>query len=196
MARWGKMNPSPLRHAASVGWLALTDRLFVAARACAECFVETWTAWRLSHRSAPDLPGPRHAHSPWTHFVWPGLLSTRRLPWGFQTPPLRRSRSQKVSPANVAADFGPVLPRTVHVPPTWSLTTSTGSSSRTAAGLLHPAPDHGVHRVSARAVTVVRLRLPACVVRSRASSPMLALQRLAPRVQPRRRHRRLLPPRR
>jgi hypothetical protein len=84
------------------------------------------------------------------------VCTTRRLPWGCQTPPLRRSRSRKVSPACVSAGFGPVLPHTVHVPPTWSLTTSTASSSETLAGLLHPAPDPGVHRVSARAVA------PAC----------------------------------
>jgi hypothetical protein len=42
-------------------------------------------------------------------------------------------------------------PGTVLVPPSWSLTTSTVCSSRALAGLLHPAPDHGVHRVSASA---------------------------------------------
>jgi hypothetical protein len=60
--------------------------------------------------------------------------------------------TREVSPTDVSAGFGPVLPHTVHVPPSWSLTTSTAFSLGARAGLLHPAPDPGVHRVSTRAV--------------------------------------------
>jgi hypothetical protein len=44
--------------------------------------------------------------------------------------------------------FGPEVPTSNRVPSVWFLTTSTGSSARRSAGLLHPAADPGVRRVS------------------------------------------------
>lgn len=55
------------------------------------------------------------------------------------------------SPTHLAVCFGPTLPRVEHGPPSWFLTTLTGSSSRGFAGLLRPAADHEVHRVAALA---------------------------------------------
>jgi hypothetical protein len=77
---------------------------------------------------------------------WPSFL-----PWGFQETAPPSFASLESTPTDVAAGFGPMPPGTVLVPPSWSLTTSTVCSSRALAGLLHPAPDHGVHRVSASA---------------------------------------------
>jgi hypothetical protein len=106
-------------------------------------------------------------------------LVAKRLPWGFQKTAPPSFASLESTPTDVAASFGPLPPGTVRVPPSWSLTTSTVSSSRALAGLLHPAPDHGVHRVSTRAV----LRARSCLrrqSRSRASSPMLLPLRAFP----------------
>lgn len=52
------------------------------------------------------------------------------------------------TPTHLAMCFGPTLPRVEHVPPSWVLTTLTAFSTESFAGLLHPAADHGVHRVA------------------------------------------------
>jgi hypothetical protein len=68
--------------------------------------------------------------------------------------PLHRSRVHSPSPeGRVRAG---AARRRRRVPPSWSLTTSTVSSAREAAGLLHPAHGHGVHRVSRRRMPVRR----------------------------------------
>jgi hypothetical protein len=155
--------------------------------------VEAWTFWRPSHRSARDLPGPRHVRVHGRFSRRPVRDRTPTLGFSNTAPPSFISR--EVSPAGVSADLGPVLPHTVRVPPTWSLTTSTACSLGARAGLLHPATDPGVHRVSAPRRGVC-IRLPVC---ARSVSCLLSDARpsaLFPRVQPRRRHRRLLPPRR
>jgi hypothetical protein len=56
----------------------------------------------------------------------------------------RRVHSHPMSPSG----FGSELPARVPVPSSWFLTTSTVSSASKRAGLLHPATDPGVHRVS------------------------------------------------
>jgi hypothetical protein len=56
--------------------------------------------------------------------------------------------SHALSPAR----FGDAVPTASLGPSSWFLTTSTGSSTSSSAGLLHPASDHGVHRVSAQPV--------------------------------------------
>jgi hypothetical protein len=67
-----------------------------------------------------------------------------------RTAPPSTSRSES-SPAAVPRDegFGAGLPGPAHGPPSWFLTTLTGCASERFAGLLHPAADHGVHRVAA-----------------------------------------------
>ena len=128
---------------------------------------------------APKCSGPAWPSSrPCSRTLFASSGRDRTPTLGFQIPPLRRTRSREVSSTDVAAGFGPVLPRTVLVPPSWSLTTSTGCSLGAIAGLLHPAPDPGVHRVSARAVACAS-GCPSAHARSRASSPMLALQRVS-----------------
>jgi hypothetical protein len=85
--------------------------------------------------------------------------------------------------------FGPALPHACLGPPSWFLTTLTGCSSGSFAGLLHPAADHGVHRVAA----------PPChlpVVGRRAFPTVPHPPELSPLAQQARRHRRTLPPRR
>jgi len=78
------------------------------------------------------------------------------------------------------------MPIATHVPPSWSLTTLTASSTGPFAGLLHPAADHEVHRVFARNIST-----------SPASSPMQKPSRAFPSPSSRaRRLRRPLPPRR
>jgi len=67
--------------------------------------------------------------------------------------------------------FGMPTPIDTLVPPSWSLTTLTVSSTRPSAGLLHPTADHEVHRVSAHALPRVR-----------ASSPMPHPPEHSPRV--------------
>lgn len=50
--------------------------------------------------------------------------------------------------ARTVQRFGLLLPRTGHVPTSWFLTTLPDFSVVNPAGLLRPAADHGVHRVS------------------------------------------------
>jgi hypothetical protein len=59
--------------------------------------------------------------------------------------------SLESSPAHLAVRFGLELPHSRLGPPSWFLPTLTVSSSMDFAGLLHPAADPGVHRVSASA---------------------------------------------
>jgi len=78
------------------------------------------------------------------------------------------------------------MPIATHVPPSWSLTTLTASSTGPFAGLLHPTADHEVHRVFARDIST-----------SPTSSPMQTPSRAFPSSSSRaRRLRRPLPPRR
>jgi hypothetical protein len=107
---------------------------------------------------APRRPSLRHANVP----------SPTCLSWEFVFAPLRRHAFVASTPAGVAASFGLSGPPSRHVPPSWFLTTSTVSSATEVAGLLHPAADHGVRRVSrirgrrtASRETVGREALPA-----------------------------------
>jgi hypothetical protein len=175
------------------GWLALTG----ASSGCPVRFGASSSRHGPSGFACTEVPAtfrvsscPRSADA--SH-IRPVRDRTPALGFSNTAPPSFISR--EVSPAGVSADLGPVLPHTVRVPPTWSLTTSTACSLGARAGLLHPATDPGVHRVSAPRRGVC-IRLPVC---ARSVSCLLSDARpsaLFPRVQPRRRHRRLLPPRR
>jgi len=74
------------------------------------------------------------------------------------------------------------------VPPSWFLATSTVSSASRVAGLLHPAADPGVHRVSAcwcpGPKTATFLRFPAVQVRTPRRTPLRQPQRVAASVAP------------
>jgi hypothetical protein len=86
----------------------------------------------------------------------PGSTRAERLPQGFSktAPPSESSagvHSRELAPASACT-----LPASTLVPPAPFLPASTVSSTNRLAGLLHPASDHGVHRVSAP-----RRRMPA-----------------------------------
>jgi hypothetical protein len=103
----------------------------------------------------------RHVRRGWTPplsetpLALPGSNDAEHLPQGSQRPPLRRHlRWRPLPPA--CASFGPTSPDAAHVPSSPFFPASTASSANGSAGLLHPAADHGVHRVSAH-----RDRMPA-----------------------------------
>jgi hypothetical protein len=73
------------------------------------------------------------------------------------------------------------------VPPLWFLTTSTVSSAARVAGLLHPAADPGVHRVSAQCTwskTRSLQRFPAMQVRTPRRNPRRQPRHIAVSVAP------------
>jgi len=83
--------------------------------------------------------------------TWAGP-PTGLLSWGCQDSPLHRHGRRASTPSHVlpkgAATFGPGLPCPGLVPSLSFLPTSTVSSARRLAGLLHPAADPGVRHVS------------------------------------------------
>jgi hypothetical protein len=91
-------------------------------------------------------------------------LVAELLPWGFQkTAPPSFASLKSHAPHALPPASSRCLPAPCVAPPSWSLTTSTGSSFRALAGLLHPAPDPGVHRVSAPCRALRCSLLPASV---------------------------------
>lgn len=89
--------------------------------------------------------------------------------------------SMESSPTRLAARFGQVLPRTSLGPSSRFLTTSTGSSSMDFAGLLHPAADPGIHRVSAALVTRLAARSIGLPLRCHTLQSLPLPSSLAPR---------------
>jgi hypothetical protein len=97
--------------------------------------------------------------------------------------PLHRHAREPSTPATMATSS--LRPRGVHprspVPPSWFLTTSTVSSASRVAGLLHPAADPGVHRVSARGVPARRPRSSSASPRCRSNPPKKSSPKAATR---------------
>jgi len=90
----------------------------------------------------------------------PGLVPDARAPVP-RPPPMRFVASSPPStsrPASAPGELSPAIgagvPPPARVPPSWFRTTSTVSSAETVAGLLHPAADPGVRRVSPRTASL------------------------------------------
>lgn len=100
---------------------------------------------RLSWSSSACAPSS--SNRPCVHS--PSLDPTRRPD---QTRPQTRRRSALAEAClrgtGRSLSRGPTVPPASDVPPSWFLTTSTAYSTRPTAGLLHPAADLGVARVS------------------------------------------------
>jgi hypothetical protein len=96
------------------------------------------------------------------------LVSTRHLSWGFQRSSLHRHQPATSTPAFLPRlpaafpRFGPLLPRAGLVPPSRFLTALTAFSVVDSAGLLHPAADPGIHRVSGRLLRPCGFKKLAC----------------------------------
>ena len=102
----------------------------------------------------PDLhSSPELNRSPWSESTFSPGFRLRCKPRGPAAPlsPLHRHPREASTPAQTASPrFGPGgTTLRSPVPPSWFRTTSTVSSASRFAGLLHPAADPGVHRVSA-----------------------------------------------
>lgn len=71
--------------------------------------------------------------------------------------PLRRSEHSASTPGDPKTSFATDLPQSAVVPPMSFLTTTAVYSAPRPAGLLHPAPGHGVRLVSRRSYPKIRL---------------------------------------
>jgi len=83
--------------------------------------------------------------------------------WRAACSPLHRRSGSESTPANALANVASAswMPSMLHVPLSWFRTTSAGSSSVPASGLLHPDTDPGVHRVSSTmAFPAMQVRTP------------------------------------
>jgi hypothetical protein len=108
-------------------------------------------AWTRVHvaRRVLAYPNRRRVSQP------PGLCKPSAFPRVSQRPPLRRHPCWSPLPRALTR-FGPTPPSAALVPPSPFLPASTVSSTNRFAGLLRPASDPEVHRVSAH-----RRRMPA-----------------------------------
>jgi len=104
----------------------------------------------LPHRSVVHPTSTRRRPLSETHLAPTGLTSGQAPPTGlFKDRPSAVSRAGVLSHTLSPACFGSKVPPSVLGPSSRFLTTSTVCSTNPAAGLLHPASGHGVHRVSA-----------------------------------------------
>jgi len=101
----------------------------------------------------PREPDSSHTHRPGRfngHSPGPSTHRRHRSAAGMCLLPLHRHAVAASTPAldPKVARFGFEVPPSKLVPSSWFCTTSTASSAAAVAGLLHPAADPGIHRVS------------------------------------------------